>query len=261
MLLPAPAAEHAVVADAGLHVVRAHVGPQARARSCAASVWPIAQMSSRSPSTVSSAVRRIARGSTWRPRNVSSPRASAYPGTPGARSRGRTRPTGRPPPSTPRRSRGSPRPARRRRCDQVAIVLAEAFDVAFAVHAHERAELHEARIDAAAGAAGSAAARRRSGCCSNHSIGLLVASLLTAVGLIRQSIGPGHQGQAGRHAPGGRPRPSARRRRARRRTAGRPRPGARPGRARAGTRSCARCIRRGRTGRRRAARRARCASR
>ena len=34
-------------------------------RSCAAAVWPTAQMSSRSPSTVSSMVRRIAAGSTF----------------------------------------------------------------------------------------------------------------------------------------------------------------------------------------------------
>ena len=68
LVLPAPAAEHAVVADVRLHVVGAQVGRRPRQRSCAASVWPIAQMSSRSPSTVSSAVRRIAAGSILRPR-------------------------------------------------------------------------------------------------------------------------------------------------------------------------------------------------
>ena len=41
--------------------------------SCAASVWPTAQMSSRSPSTVNSAVRRMARGSMRRPRHSSLP--------------------------------------------------------------------------------------------------------------------------------------------------------------------------------------------
>ena len=45
-------------------------------------------------------------------------------------------------------------------------------------------------IDPAARRRGSARARARSGCCSNQSIGLLVASSLTLVGLTRVSIGP-----------------------------------------------------------------------
>ena len=59
---PPPAAEHAVVADAGLHVVLLRYGRRLVQRSCAATVWPIEQMSSRSPSMVNSAVRRIALG-------------------------------------------------------------------------------------------------------------------------------------------------------------------------------------------------------
>src|SRR5262249_36420177 len=56
-------------------------------------------------------------------------------------------------------------------------------------HAHERRELHEARIHAAKGAGvapGTVAIRF----CSNHSIGLELASAFTLVGLTRVSIGP-----------------------------------------------------------------------
>src|SRR6266481_349570 len=46
--------------------------------SCAAMVWPTAQMSSRSPSTVSNMVRRMARGSTRSPRHVSFERQRVF---------------------------------------------------------------------------------------------------------------------------------------------------------------------------------------
>ena len=52
------------------------------------------------------------------------------------------------------------------------------------------AELHEARIDPPPGAGGSAWARARSGSARTSSIGLLMASSLTLVGLTRVSIGP-----------------------------------------------------------------------
>jgi hypothetical protein len=55
-VLPALAAEDAVVTDARLHVMALSIRAQA--------VWPTAQMSSFSPSTVNNAVQRIAPGST-----------------------------------------------------------------------------------------------------------------------------------------------------------------------------------------------------
>jgi hypothetical protein len=61
-------------------------------RSCAASVWPIEQMSSFSPSTVIRPMRLIEAGFTGLPRCISSPAAADAPETRRARSRCRTPP-------------------------------------------------------------------------------------------------------------------------------------------------------------------------
>ena len=72
--LPAAAVEDAVMADLRLQVVRLLGSARGRCtESCAATVWPTAQISSRSPSTVISAVRSIAPGSTGSPRTRKRP--------------------------------------------------------------------------------------------------------------------------------------------------------------------------------------------
>jgi hypothetical protein len=64
------------MADIGLQVVALEVRLE-RHSSCAAEFWPRAQMSSRPPSTVGSAVCRMAPQSTLRPRWVKRPSASS----------------------------------------------------------------------------------------------------------------------------------------------------------------------------------------
>jgi len=64
------------------------------------------------------------------------------------------------------------------------------LDVPLDVHAHEGGKLHEARIDFAQAARIAQRARVAIRFCSNHDIGLEVASSFTLVGLTRQSIGP-----------------------------------------------------------------------
>ena len=59
--------------DLGLQVMRLALGRDIMQSRCAASVWPTPEMSSFSPSMVSSATRRIAAGSTGLPRWVISP--------------------------------------------------------------------------------------------------------------------------------------------------------------------------------------------
>ena len=164
VVLPAPAAEDAVVADVRLDVVGAQVGPQPVQRSCAASVWPIAQMSSRSPSTVSSAVRRIAAGSILpAAQRQLAERQRVLLEHAAAPSRGRSRPTGRRRPCTRRRSRASTSAFASSPAARCAKYLRNAFDVALAVHADERAQLQEAGVDAPARAPHAARARGRSG--------------------------------------------------------------------------------------------------
>ena len=58
---PAPSGEDPVMADAGLEMATLHVGMRPLHNSCAANVWPMPQISSRSPSTVRSAASDCAR--------------------------------------------------------------------------------------------------------------------------------------------------------------------------------------------------------
>jgi hypothetical protein len=68
------------MADAGLHVVHRAIGAHAGAEVLGASVWPIEQMSSFSPSTVISPMRPTALVFTGRPRCISYPAAADVPG-------------------------------------------------------------------------------------------------------------------------------------------------------------------------------------
>ena len=153
-------------------------------------------MSSRSPSTVSSAVRRIAAGSTCRPRN----RELA------ARQRvllehhahrleielGR---------QVGDREVFLVESARRLGLCHVAAhevveQRAERGDMALQVHAHERAELHEARVDARAARPDSARARALIRLRSNQSIGLRRGELVDPGRADAAVDRPGHQRQA-----------------------------------------------------------------
>jgi len=73
--------------------------------------------------------------------------------------------------------------------DDRVVQVDEGFHVPFQIHAHERAQLEEAWVHAAKRAA-VAQRHRRNQAALDQSIAFDVASSLTLVGLIRQSIGP-----------------------------------------------------------------------
>ena len=114
---PLAAVEDAVVADVLGQQYCFFASGSLVAMSSAALVWPMPEMSSRSPSIASSAVSRIAAGSTSRPRCSARPWAAGAAGTRRRPSAGRIRPSCRRPSDIRRRTRGWRRrlPRRRRR--------------------------------------------------------------------------------------------------------------------------------------------------
>ena len=80
--------------------------------------------------------------------------------------------------------------------DAVVEKVDEGFRVPLGVHAHEGAELEEARDRPAARRPRTCPARCRSCSSRNHSIGFSCASSLTLVGAMRASIGPAIKRQA-----------------------------------------------------------------
>ena len=161
-------------------------------------------MSSRSPSTVSSAVRRIAAGSTVRPRKRQlAARQRVVLEHQLAPSRGRTRPAGRRPRSTPRRS------AR----DRVGLVVLAVDQVLRSSRGTRRRgarrfmlmnarELHEARVDAAAARRVSASGTRLIRLLLEP-VDRLAGGQLVDRGRADAAVDrAGHQRQAARRAPG-----------------------------------------------------------
>ena len=147
-------------------------------------------MSSRSPSTVSSAVRLIARGSTFSPCHSSVPlRQPVLLEHPlhglqielGAEIEHRE--------ILVVEILGDLRLVEFAQ-PKVVVELAMRLDVAIDVHAHERGKLHEARIDLAERAADSGTAPARSGSSRTSRSAWNCASSFTLVGLTRVSIGP-----------------------------------------------------------------------
>src|SRR5581483_11083251 len=189
LLLPALAGEHAVVADAGLHVMAAFVGPDARAQ-----VMGRRRLAQRAD-VVALAFHCEQRGAAdGAGLDARAAVVELAPGQPGLLEN----PLDRLKVELGREVQhgeilvveglGGLR-LLDVAAGQVLVEVQVCLAVAVDVHGHEGGELHEAGVDPPPGA-GVAGGTRAIRFCSNHSIGLLMASALTLVGLMRVSIGP-----------------------------------------------------------------------